>query len=147
MRIRTARFALLALAAWPALGDEPPPTRPALTIRLVEPELEARRVIELPAARLAARRRVDGDLRRLEAASADDARPHGTDERYRGNTGFHTSLMAASGNALLEVAAERDAGLLVFGPHLGRVGRMRFRRAARRIRSEAGCLVWIAPDG
>jgi nucleotide-binding universal stress UspA family protein len=49
--------------------------------------------------------------------------------------------------ALLEVAQERDAGLIVFGPHLGRVGRMRFRRAARRIRSEASCLVWIAPDG
>ena len=49
--------------------------------------------------------------------------------------------------ALLEVTRERDAGLLVFGPHLGRVGRLRFRRAARRIRSEAGCLVWIAPDG
>ena len=29
---------------------------------------------------------------------------------------------------------ERDAGLLVFGPHLGRVGRMRFRRVAKRIR-------------
>jgi len=50
-------------------------------------------------------------------------------------------------NALLEVVAERDAGLLVFGPHLGRVGRMRFRWAARRIRREATCLVWIAPDG
>ena len=50
-------------------------------------------------------------------------------------------------NALLEVVRERDAGLVVFGPHLGRVGRMRFRRAARRIRSEAGCLVWVAPDG
>jgi nucleotide-binding universal stress UspA family protein len=49
--------------------------------------------------------------------------------------------------ALLEVVAERDAGLLVFGPHLGRVGRMRFRWAARRIRREAGCLVWVAPDG
>jgi nucleotide-binding universal stress UspA family protein len=49
--------------------------------------------------------------------------------------------------ALLEVARERDAGLLVFGPHLGRTGHMRFRRAARRIRREAGCLVWVAPDG
>jgi nucleotide-binding universal stress UspA family protein len=49
--------------------------------------------------------------------------------------------------ALLEVASERDAGLIVFGPHLGRVGRMRFRRAARRIRREASCLVWVAPDG
>ena len=49
--------------------------------------------------------------------------------------------------ALLEVASERDAGLIVFGPHLGRVGRRRFRRAARRIRRDAGCLVWVAPDG
>ena len=49
--------------------------------------------------------------------------------------------------ALLEVASERDAGLIVFGPDLGRVGRMRFSRAARRIRREAACLVWIAPDG
>ena len=49
--------------------------------------------------------------------------------------------------ALLEVASERDAGLIVFGPHLGRVGRRRFRRAARRIRREATCLVWVAPDG
>ena len=49
--------------------------------------------------------------------------------------------------ALMEVASERDAGLIVFGPHLGRVGRVRFRRAARRIRRDASCLVWIAPDG
>ena len=49
--------------------------------------------------------------------------------------------------ALLQVAGERDAGLIVFGPHLGRVGRMRFRRAAKRIRREATCLVWVAPDG
>jgi nucleotide-binding universal stress UspA family protein len=49
--------------------------------------------------------------------------------------------------ALLEVVRERDAGLLVFGPKLGRFGRWRFRRAVLRIRREADCLVWIAPDG
>jgi hypothetical protein len=49
--------------------------------------------------------------------------------------------------ALLEVVRERDAGLLVFGPKLGAFGRWRFRRAVRRIRREADCLVWIAPDG
>jgi hypothetical protein len=38
-------------------------------------------------------------------------------------------------------------GLLVFGPHLGRAGRWRFRAAARQVRRDAGCLVWIAPDG
>jgi len=49
--------------------------------------------------------------------------------------------------ALLEVLHERDAGLLVFGPDLGLVGRMRFRATARRVRREADCLVWVAPDG
>jgi len=49
--------------------------------------------------------------------------------------------------ALLEVVTENDAGLLVFGPDLTRIGARRFRRAARRLRRDAGCLVWIAPDG
>jgi hypothetical protein len=49
--------------------------------------------------------------------------------------------------ALLEVLHERDAGLLVFGPDLRLTGRRRFRSAARRVREQADCLVWIAPDG
>jgi hypothetical protein len=49
--------------------------------------------------------------------------------------------------ALLEILHERDAGLLVFGPHLGRVAQLRFRRTASRVRREADCLVWVAPDG
>jgi nucleotide-binding universal stress UspA family protein len=49
--------------------------------------------------------------------------------------------------ALLQVARERDAGLVVFGPDLGRLGRLRFRAAARRLRREADCLVWVAPEG
>jgi hypothetical protein len=35
----------------------------------------------------------------------------------------------------------------VFGPDLSRVRRGRFRRAARTVRRNASCLVWIAPDG
>ncbi len=49
--------------------------------------------------------------------------------------------------ALLELLHERDAGLLVFGPDLGRVGRLRFIATARRLRRSADCLVWVAPDG
>jgi nucleotide-binding universal stress UspA family protein len=49
--------------------------------------------------------------------------------------------------ALLELASERDAGLIVFGPDLGLVGRLRFLLAARRVRREADCLVWVVPDG
>jgi hypothetical protein len=30
---------------------------------------------------------------------------------------------------------------------LGLTSRLRFRSAARRVRREADCLVWIAPDG
>jgi DNA-binding FadR family transcriptional regulator len=98
----------------------------------LEQLLEARRVIEVPAARLAARRRVDGDLRRLEASIADDARPHGTDERYRANTGFHTSLMAASGNALLEVSALPVFAVLQTSLARSRLGA----RFARRIEAD-----------
>jgi len=50
-------------------------------------------------------------------------------------------------NALIEVVRERNAGLLVFGPDLRLTGRLRFRRAARRLRREVGCLIWVAPDG
>lgn len=71
----------------------------------LEELLEARRLIEVPAARLAARRRTGDDLARLVRSIPDDAREHGPTERFDVNAGFHTSLMAASGNALLEVAA------------------------------------------
>jgi nucleotide-binding universal stress UspA family protein len=49
--------------------------------------------------------------------------------------------------ALLEIVAERDAGLLVFGPDLKLTGRVRFRMLARKLRRQADCLIWIAPDG
>jgi nucleotide-binding universal stress UspA family protein len=49
--------------------------------------------------------------------------------------------------ALLEIVAERDAGLLVFGPDLKLTGRIRFRMLARKLRRDAGCLIWVAPDG
>jgi nucleotide-binding universal stress UspA family protein len=49
--------------------------------------------------------------------------------------------------ALLEIVTERDAGLLVFGPDLRLTGRLRFRSLARRLRRQASCLLWVAPDG
>ena len=48
--------------------------------------------------------------------------------------------------ALLEIVAERDAGLLVFGPDLKLTGRLRFRSVARRLRRQASCLLWIAGE-
>ena len=46
--------------------------------------------------------------------------------------------------AIIEIARERAAGLLVLGPKRGRVPRWRFRRAARAVSSSLTCLVWIA---
>jgi hypothetical protein len=48
---------------------------------------------------------------------------------------------------LIELAHERRPGLLVFGPARSMISRWRFRAAARRIRRELDCLVWIGPDG
>ena len=65
--------------------------------------------------------------------------------------GIRTELLRVSTRrpvrALLEIVAERDAGLLVFGPDVARTGRRRFRAAARQVRRRAPCLVWVAPDG
>jgi nucleotide-binding universal stress UspA family protein len=49
--------------------------------------------------------------------------------------------------ALIELIRERRAGLVVLGPDVGRTPRWQLSRAARRVRREAECLVWIAPDG
>jgi len=46
-------------------------------------------------------------------------------------------------DAILELAAERAPGLLVFGPDRRRIRGRRYRKAARAIRERAGCLVWF----
>jgi nucleotide-binding universal stress UspA family protein len=46
--------------------------------------------------------------------------------------------------AMLEVAAEQDTGLFVFGPDRSRIRRFRYRRAVRAIRSDVTALVWLA---
>src|SRR5215218_600996 len=65
--------------------------------------------------------------------------------------GIKTELLRVTSRrpipALLEVLHERDAGLVVFGPDLRLTNRWRFRAAARRVRAQADCLVWVAPDG
>jgi nucleotide-binding universal stress UspA family protein len=47
-------------------------------------------------------------------------------------------------DALLELVAERNPGLLVFGPEPSRLRPRTYHRAARKIRARAACLVWIA---
>jgi Universal stress protein family len=47
--------------------------------------------------------------------------------------------------ALIELAHDREVGLLVFGPDRSRISGRRFRAAAKVVRRDAPCLVWIAP--
>jgi Universal stress protein family len=65
--------------------------------------------------------------------------------------GVATELLRVSSRrpvtALIELARERQPGLLVFGPARSVMSRWRFRAAARRIRRDVSCLVWIGPDG
>jgi len=46
--------------------------------------------------------------------------------------------------ALLQLAAERTPGLLVFGPDRARIHRRVYRKAARSLRERATCLVWLS---
>ena len=46
--------------------------------------------------------------------------------------------------ALLQLAAEREPGLLVFGPDRTRLKRRKYRKAADALRRRASCLVWLA---
>ena len=46
--------------------------------------------------------------------------------------------------AMLEVIAEQAPGIFVFGPDRARIGRVRYRRAVRAIRSRTGTLLWTA---
>ncbi|HEY0389642.1 MAG TPA: universal stress protein [Gaiellales bacterium] len=49
--------------------------------------------------------------------------------------------------ALLEVAGERDAALLVLGPDRSRLRPKFFRRVVKRIRKRASCLLWVVGEG
>jgi nucleotide-binding universal stress UspA family protein len=49
--------------------------------------------------------------------------------------------------AVIQIAAERRAGLLVFGPDPSRFRPRFFSRVVRRIRKRASCLLWIAGEG
>ncbi len=65
--------------------------------------------------------------------------------------GVQTELLRISSRrplaALIELIGERQAGLVVLGPDPRRTPRWWLWLAARRVRRQAGCLVWIAPDG
>jgi DNA-binding FadR family transcriptional regulator len=68
--------------------------------------LEAREALEVPAARMAALRRTDGAVEELRAAIPPDPPKLSPTEEFVYNADFHTSIIAASGNAFLMMAAQ-----------------------------------------
>jgi DNA-binding FadR family transcriptional regulator len=65
--------------------------------------LEVRELLEVPAARLAARR---GDATDLRMAIPEHPLELGTEEQFVHNRDFHSALVIASGNQLLSIAAQ-----------------------------------------
>lgn len=68
--------------------------------------LETRRILEVPAARLAAERRADVDVERLAAAARPETTRLPVDEQFERNRDFHVAICESCGNALLALAAQ-----------------------------------------
>jgi GntR family transcriptional repressor for pyruvate dehydrogenase complex len=72
----------------------------------LEELLEARELLEVPAARLAARRRAEEDLQRLRASIPPEPLRLDTEEQFAQNRDFHSVVIDAAGNTLLSIAAQ-----------------------------------------
>jgi DNA-binding FadR family transcriptional regulator len=72
----------------------------------LEELLEARELVEVPAARLAAARRSQADLDRLRSTVPDDTPPLANAEEFTYNAEFHSCLLEAGRNTLLQVSAQ-----------------------------------------
>jgi GntR family transcriptional repressor for pyruvate dehydrogenase complex len=68
--------------------------------------LELREMLEIPAARMAARRRDPELLHRLEEATPDEKLQMPENEQFGFNKDFHSIVVEGSGNTLLYVAAQ-----------------------------------------
>ncbi len=78
----------------------------------LEELLEARELLEVPAARLAARRRSEPALERLRATIPDEPLRLGTEEQYVYNQDFHSVVLEGCGNVLLAIAVQPIFGVL-----------------------------------
>ena len=72
----------------------------------LEELLEARELLEVPAARLAALRRGEADVHRLREAIPGEPLRLGTAEQFVYNRDFHWVVLQACGNTLLSIAAQ-----------------------------------------
>jgi DNA-binding FadR family transcriptional regulator len=74
--------------------------------------LEARELLEVPAARLAATRCRDDDVGRLRGAIPPEPLRLGVDQQFVYNQDFHSVVIECCSNALLVIAAEPIFGVL-----------------------------------
>ena len=72
----------------------------------LEELIEARELLEVPAARLAAERRSEEDLDKLRASIPGAPLQLATQEQFVYNKGFHSAVIEACGNTLLSIAAQ-----------------------------------------
>jgi DNA-binding FadR family transcriptional regulator len=72
----------------------------------LEELLEARELLEVPAARLAARRRAEEDVERLRESIPADPLRLDAEEQFVYNRDFHSIVIEACGNTMLAVAAQ-----------------------------------------
>ena len=72
----------------------------------LEELIEVRELLEVPAARLAARRRRDGDVERLRATIPADRPALDTQAEFVHNRDFHATLIDCCENRLLRIAAQ-----------------------------------------
>ena len=90
--------------------------------------MEARLLLEVPAARLAARRRSDAEIEQLRAAIPGKPLALGTREQFIHNRDFHAVVFEAAGNTPLVIAAGPVFDVLQTRLARSKLGR-RFHRA------------------
>jgi DNA-binding FadR family transcriptional regulator len=94
----------------------------------LEELLEARELLEVPAARLAAERRGEEELERLRNAIPDEPLRLGTQRQFVYNQDFHLAVIDGCRNALLAIAAQPVFAVLQRNLARSRLG-ARFHRA------------------
>ena len=75
--------------------------------------LEARELLEIPAARLAAERRSQEDMERLRSAIPPRSSKLQGEQQFQQNREFHACVLDACGNTLLSIAAQPVFGVLM----------------------------------
>ncbi len=105
--------------------------------------LEARELLEVPAAQLAARRRSAADLEKLRAAIPVSPLDLGTEEQFIYNKQFHSALVVAAGNILLSISAQPVFSVLQTNLKRSALGR----RFHQRINEDHRALIAVVEAG